>query len=102
MKLIAGNALKLCRVRARIKQQDVAKKMTLTPARIVALETSDKPVELELIERYAKIIGVPVEVPILISIKEEDIHEAFRDDFKKMQITAYDYLVNLESKKKSR
>ena len=96
MKIAAGKTLKMCRIKLGMKQQDVAAKLGSYSGRLVQIENTDKPIELDWVKRYAKVLGIPVEVPILLSIDADSIHEVFRSKFKELQIIAYDYMFQLE------
>lgn len=63
-------ALKLLRNYHNIKQKDLAKALNLSPSHLSEIESGEKPVSYELLERYGRVLKMPVSTITLFSEME--------------------------------
>ena len=98
-----GGILKHFRIAAGIKQKDMAGKMGISPAYLSLVESTERDISLELLEKYANALDIPVEFLMLQAREPKNLNEKQMEKFDQIRKLLFEFQ-NLRSdgSKKSR
>lgn len=73
-----NRALKLLRQYHNLKQNELAKKLGISPSHLSEIEKGDKPVSFKLLEKYSEVLNVPISTITMFSeLTESSIPQEF-------------------------
>ncbi len=90
-----GQAIHICRVKRKVLQRDLAKKLKVSPSLLCMIENGQRDPGFELTEKIAKQLKVPLPLILLLSCKLGDSAQKFDQEIKTISTAALNILSRL-------
>ncbi|MCI0691612.1 helix-turn-helix domain-containing protein [candidate division KSB1 bacterium] len=86
-----GEILKHFRIAARIKQKDMAKILGISPAYLSLVENTERDSSLDILQKYANALDIPVEFLILQSREPKSLSEKQMEVFDQIRKLLFEF-----------
>lgn len=86
-----GGILKHFRIAAKIKQKDIAKRLGISPAYLSLVESTERDISLELLEKYANALDVPVEFLMLQAREPKNLNGEQMEVFNQIRKLLFEF-----------